>query len=90
MAEVLSGQITVAAAGTAVQGTDVDGVCFRIKALAGNSGFIYIGNDSANDVTASNGYELDAGEWVEIEGPLGAYWFDTSSNGDKACWIRLK
>lgn len=32
----------------------------RIKALAANSGTIYLGNDSS--VTASNGYPLAAGE----------------------------
>ena len=41
----LSGQIIIATAGTAVQGTSIPGGSFAIKALAGNTGVIYVGND---------------------------------------------
>lgn len=37
----------------------------RVQAATGNSDSVFVGHDSG--VTASNGWELDAGEYVEIE-----------------------
>lgn len=86
----ISGQITVTTAGTAVVGSDVDltnGV--YIKALAGNTGKVYVGNDGAGDVTASNGFELAAGDVVILQvGNLNQLVFDAATNGDKFCWLK--
>ena len=89
-ATVASGQITVTTAGTAVQGTSVtltNGV--YIKALAGNTGKVYVGNDGAADVTSANGFELSAGEMILVQvANLNEMWFDAATNGDKFCWIK--
>jgi len=83
-----SGQITVTTAGTAVQGTATDkhyGI--YIKALIGNTGLVYFGNDGAGDVTSANGYELSPGNQVLVEvSNLANLWFDSATNGDKFCW----
>lgn len=86
---LLSGQITVAAAGTAVQGSDIKGDGFFIKALAGNAGVVYFGNDGVEDVSSSSGYQLSAGEQIFIDiGNLNQLWFDAANNGDKFCWVK--
>ena len=89
---LLSGQITIAAAGTAVQGPDVDIVNdVIIRAMTGNGGLVYFGNDGAGDVTALNGYELAAGESAGVTSStvtnLNQLWFDAAANGYKFCWI---
>ena len=89
-AERISNQITVTTAGTEVQGPDVklsNGVF--IRALAGNAGVVYVGNDGAGAVTSSNGYELSPGEAIPVQvGNLNQLWFDSATNGDKFCWIK--
>lgn len=86
-----SGQITVTTAGTAVQGTATAKYYgFYIRALSTNTGKVYVGNDGANDVTSSNGYELSAGDDIYIECQnLNELWFDSATNGDKFCWIAV-
>jgi hypothetical protein len=87
---LMSGQINVTTAGTAVQGSHVplpNGV--YIKALAGNAGKVYVGNDGAGDVTASNGFELSPGNMILIQvSNLADLWFDAATNGDDFCWIK--
>lgn len=87
---VLSGQITVTTAGTAVQGSNIpltNGVF--IKAMAGNSGAVYVGSDGEGDITALNGYELSAGESAIVQvGNLNELWFDAAESGDKFCWLK--
>lgn len=87
----ITGQITVASAGTAVQGSDVDlinGV--YIRALAGNAGVVYVGNDGAGDVTSANGFELSAGDFIIIQvRNLSDLWFDAATGGDKLCWMKV-
>ena len=86
---VLSGQITVTTAGTAVVGTSTGRYRgFFIKAMAGNTGIVYVGNDGADDITATNSYELSAGDqvYVEVE-DLADLYFDSASDGDKLCWL---
>jgi len=87
-----SGQITVSTAGTAVQGTDIPGPEFAITAEPGNTGVVYVGNDGAGDVTATNGYPLGTAEgWVYIQAAnLNELWFDAASNGDKVCWLKTR
>ena len=88
MAEKVSGQITITTAGTAVRGPDMPGAVY-VRALAANTGAIYIGNDGANDVTSSNGYELSPGDTLPfMVRNLEDYWFDAATSGNKACWIR--
>lgn len=88
MAETKSGQFTIATAGSAVQGPDVSGAVF-VRALATNTGNVYVGNDGANDVTAANGYELAPGEALPfLVKSLKDYYFDAAEDGDKFCWIR--
>lgn len=56
--QVISGQVTVTTAGTAVNGSNVqtpNGLF--VRALAANTGVVYVGNDGAGDVrqaTATN------------------------------------
>lgn len=92
----LSGLITVTTAGTAVQGTDIapwrqaqDGGGFFVRAISTNTGLIYIGNDAAGDVASTNGFELSAGDQIFVVcNNLNELWFDSSVNGEKACWLK--
>jgi hypothetical protein len=88
----ISGQKTVAAAGTAVLlGTQrIDGP-LMVRALDSNTGVVAVGNDGANDVTVANGMRLSAGDvlifdWV---GSLADIWLDAAVNGEGVCWIQL-
>lgn len=81
------GRTTVATAGTeqslATNNSNATGVF--IKALAGNTGIVYIGDST---VTSSNGYELSAGE--EIFLPIAntaAIYVDAATNGDGVCYF---
>ena len=97
MARERSGQITVTTAGTAVQGPTSPRaggtgsgklLGFYLRALSGNAGAIYVGNDGADDVTSSDGFELSAGEGVFVEcNSLDALWFDAANDGDKVSWL---
>lgn len=88
--EAISGQITVTTAGTAVQGPDVsltNGVW--IKALSGNAGLGYTGNDGAGDVDSSNGFELSAGDLILVQvANLNELYFDSAEDGDKFAWLK--
>jgi hypothetical protein len=83
----ISGQITVTASGTAVQGSDVtltNGVF--LKAMAANTGKAYVG---ASGVTLLNGFELSASELIIIQvANLNELWFDGSVNSTKICWLK--
>jgi len=85
-----SGQITVTTAGTAVQGSDVQNDAgFFVRALAGNAGVAYVGNNGSGDVSSSNGYELSAGDQILLSvDNLKDLWFDAANNGDKLCWLK--
>lgn len=87
-----SGQDTIAAAGTAEAGPSTPtGRWFQIKALPGNSGVLYVGNDGADDVTSGNGYPLSAGDdiIVEVRRSLAELYFDVATNGDGYAWLQL-
>jgi len=87
-----SGQTTVAAAGTAVVlGTQAINGPIAVRALSTNSGLVYVGNDGAGDVTASNGFELNKEDVIVFNfiGDLNNLWVDSASNGDKVCWMAL-
>ena len=83
-------QVDVPSAGTAVQlsATSVPIESVIIKALAGNSGMIYVGG---SDVDSSNGFELDAGESMAFDfNDLSEIWVDTSNSGDDVCYFAVK
>lgn len=87
-ATVLSGQITVSTAGTAVQGTATAAAArVAVKAHPDNAGAVWVGNDGADDVTNGNGFPLSPGEGVVLRGNLNQYWVDADNNGDVLCWV---
>jgi len=88
-----AGTTTVATAGSEQQISNTTNrvLWIKAKALAANSGIAYLG---VSDITATNGYELSAGNEVEINfrelGGSVAFstiYVDTASNGDKVCWL---
>ena len=88
-----AGTTTVSTAGTEQQISNTTNrvLWIKAKALAANSGIAYLG---VSDITATNGYELSAGNEVEINfrelGGSVAFstiYVDTASNGDKVCWL---
>ena len=89
----LSGIITVATAGTAQQGPAAPSsvLKFAIKAHPDNTDTVWIGNDGAGDVAATNGFPLNPGEGVVVKAStLSAYWFDSDVNGEKICWLLVE
>jgi len=87
----LSGQKTIAAAGTALAlGDQAINGPLLVKALDSNTGVVALGNVSG-DVTVSNGLRLAAGEsilfaWV---GNLSSLMLDSAVNGEGVSWIQL-
>ena len=90
-----AGVSTVSTAGTQVQANNVTNRVkyVRFKALAGNSGLAYVG---VSDVSATNGYELSAGQehslnFGEFGGsvPASVFWVDVASDGDKISWSMI-
>lgn len=84
---IYHGQKTVTTAGTevalAASQAILSGV--RIKALAANTGIIYVG---ANPVTSSTGFALAAGEEVFVEvANLATVYIDSSVNGEGVSYI---
>ena len=88
----MSGQNTIAAAGTAeaLGTTDIFGP-LMVKALEANVGVCYLGNDGAGDVASTNGLVLSAGDMVVFDyvGNLGSIMLDAANNDDGVAWIRL-
>jgi hypothetical protein len=87
----LSGQKTVTTAGAAeplAAAPQVANLPIAVKALAGNSGLVYVGDSG---VDASNGFELGAGEVIifDAAGDLSSIWIDSAVNGEGVCWLVL-
>lgn len=62
----------------------------KIKALAGNSGNVYLG--AGSDVTATTGFQLDASEeteWLEIDN-LNKLYRICDGTGDRICYMVLR
>ena len=87
-----AGTTTVATAGTEVRISNTTNRVrwIKVKALAGKSNKVYLG---VSDITASNGYELSAGNEIEIsfadQGgtvPFSTFYVDAATNNDKVCW----
>ena len=90
-----AGITNVPSAGTAVQVSNVTNRVkwARFKALAGNGGLAYMG---VSDVSASLGYELSAGNEIELNFgefggsvPANIFYVDAATNGDKVSWIMI-
>jgi len=88
-----AGTTTVATSGTEVQISNVTNKVrwIQVKALAANSGISYLG---VSDVTTTNGYELSAGNTLELNfGEQGGtvafstFYLDVASSGDKVSWV---
>ena len=90
-----AGITNVSSAGTAVQ---VNNATNRVrwvqfKALAANSGLAYVG---VSDVSASIGYELSAGNTVNLNFggfggsvPVSIFYVDAATNNDKVSWLMI-
>ena len=92
---IQSGVITVATAGTAVITDDTANRVYEIafKALAGNSGVVYVGTST---VSATTGFELSAGQekvlsFKTLGGsiPLNTFYADAATDNDKVSWIAI-
>jgi len=88
---LVTGQKTVTTPGTPEQ-VSSDGPCkvAFIKALAGNSGTVYVAAASS-PAPSANGMELAAKESITIEvDALSKIWLDVSSGGEGVCWAILR
>jgi hypothetical protein len=88
----LSGQTTVPTAGTAVAlGTQIIAGPLLVKALASNTGLVYVGNDGSHNVTSSNGYPLSAGDQVIFEhvAQLSNVRVNAAVNNEGVAWLAL-
>ena len=88
-----AGTTDVPSAGTAVQlSNSVDRVVWiRVSARTGISGTLYFGR---SDVSSSNGFELSANDYLEIDLRPGseafrAFYADASTNGNDLDWVVL-
>ena len=85
----ISGQITVALAGTAVAGPDIGPGEFVLQPGKGNGGIaVYIGNDGTGDVSSATGLSLADGQQVTVAvRTLASVYFDAAKSGDKIEWL---
>lgn len=88
----LSGQITVAVAGTPEQGpAQAAGSYFALKAHPANVGTVWCGNDGQGIVSGASGFPLDPGEMVELYArTLAILYVDADYSGDRLCWYRVE
>jgi predicted amino acid racemase len=87
-----AGTTTVSTSGTEQQLSNTANrvLWLKAKALAANSGIAYLG---VSDVSTTNGYELSAGNELEINFreiggsvAFSSIYIDAASNGDKVSW----
>ncbi len=89
----LSGQTTVAAAGTEVAlGSQLVNGPLMVKALDTNTGIVAVGNDGAGAVSVSTGMRLAAGDVVVFAsvGNLASLMVDSAVNGEGVAWLMLE
>ncbi len=88
-----AGTTTVSTSGTEQQLSNTTNRVrwIKVKALAANSGIAYFG---VSDISTTNGYELSAGNELEINfADIGgtvafsSFYVDVASNGDKVSWV---
>jgi hypothetical protein len=89
---MISGQAYVESAGSPV--VLGEGGIFgplMVKAVPGNAGEVYIGDDGEGSVDDETGMILEAGDVVVFEyvGDLGSIYVDAENDGDGVCWIAL-
>jgi len=85
--------VTVTTAGTAVQGPDTGSGTFSIVASEANTGnYVYVGNDGADDISATTGYPLkkDLNPIIQTVSNMNQQWFDAGTNGDKVVLFKLQ
>lgn len=82
---LISQEITVTTAGTAVQGPSSEPGIYVFEPAPGNTGdYVYIGNDGADDIDSDTGYSIGAGQQINLFVPdLSDLYFDADSDGDK-------
>jgi hypothetical protein len=87
--QVISGQVNVTTAGTAVAlGTTNDIISVVIKAKSSNTGNIYVGG---SNVSSSNGLILSAGDAVSLDiNNLSSVYIDSDVNGEGVSYLALK
>jgi len=84
---VVSGQETVASAGTRVQLADQACKSVLVKALAGNAGKVYVGG---SDVSSANGLELSAGDSVGLAvTDVNKLYIDAGTDADGVSWLAV-
>lgn len=85
---VLSGQVTVPSAGTAVQVSADNSIRkYMLRAFPGNTGVVYIGNGG---VSASNGFPLDKADGpMPFTGRLSELYVDAATNDDGLAWFEV-
>lgn len=85
---ILNGKTTVATAGSrVVLASTTPCKSVTIKALSTNAGFIYVGNST---VTASNGFQLLAGDSISFDiANLNTVNIDSSINGESCTYIAV-
>lgn len=89
----ISGKTAVTTAGTAVAlGSQAIAGPLAIRALHANTGLIYVGNDNADDVASTNGFELAADETIILSyvANLSDIYVDSAVNGEGICWLALE
>ena len=89
----ISALVKVTTAGTAVVlGSQVIEGPLAIRAIAGNAGVVYIGNDSADDVAATNGFELSAGDTIVLSyvKNLADIYVDAANSDEYVTWLALE
>lgn len=80
-----SNKVSVTAAGTKVQLGSTVCVSVTIKALATNTGLIFVGNSS---VSSLNGFQLSAGDGVSFNiSNINAIYIDSSVNGEGVTYL---
>lgn len=86
---IRSGQVTVAAAGTAVQAsTDEAWHDYWFRAHKDNTNEIYIGNDGTNDVSSTTGLTLAPTDPpILVHCMLSELYVDVQTNSEKLCWF---
>jgi hypothetical protein len=84
---LITGKTTVTTAGTRVQllTSSTPAKSVTIKALIGNTGHIYVGN---NFVSSTVGFVLEAGDTVSLNfADLSNIWLDCSVNGEGVTYL---
>lgn len=86
---LLNNLVTVTTAGTRVQISGTSSTCkgITVKALAANTGTMYVGNST---VSATNGYPLTAAQAISFDiSNLSTVYIDSSVNGEKVAYLAV-